>query len=111
MRLKPYIGMCISHSQCAFMPGRDISDNVIMLREVLYSFKLPSRKREEFCLKMDLSKAFDRMDWGFLESIMPLYGFPTKLISWIMACIRSAEFSVVINGRGDGFFKLASGLR
>lgn len=110
-RLKPFIGNCISQAQSAFVPGRDISDNVILLREVLHSFRSNNYHTKGFCLKVDLSKAFDRMDWDYLERIMPLYGFPSKLIMWIMGCVRSAEFSVVLNGVGDGFFKPKCGLR
>lgn len=84
---------------------------MILLREVLHSFKLKSYNHDEFCLKVDLSKAIDRMDWDYLQQILPLYGFPQKLIQWIMSCVRSAEFSVVLNGVGDGYFKPQCGLR
>ena len=112
LRLKPFIADCISPTQAAFVPGRDISENVILLREVLHSFGLSNYANIEFCLKVDLSKAFDRMDWGYLMSIMPLYGFPPRLVQWIMACVTSAQFSVVVNGSSDGgFFKPECGLR
>lgn len=108
-RIRPFISSLISNCQSAFVPGRDISENVILLREVLHSFKSNDYKNSEFCLKVDLSKAFDRMNWDYLESLLPLYDFPTRLVSWIMTCVRSAEFLVVVNGRGDGFLKLNRG--
>lgn len=110
-RLKPFISGCISQAQTAFVPGREISENIVLLREVLHSFSLSDYGNSEFCLKLDLSKAFDRMDWHYLRSILPLYGFPSKLVNWIMACVSSAEFSIVVNGRGDGYFRPKSGLR
>lgn len=110
-RLKPFISGCISQAQTAFVPGREISENIVLLREVLHSFSLSDYNNSEFCLKLDLSKAFDRMDWNYLRSILPLYGFPDKLVHWIMACVSSAEFSIVVNGRGDGYFRPNSGLR
>lgn len=110
-RLKPFIAGCISENQCAFVPGREISANVILLREILHSFKASSYKSWDFCLKLDLSKAFDRMNWSYIQSLLPLYGFPEKLCNWIMICVKSAEFSIVVNGRGDGFLKPKSGLR
>lgn len=61
-------------------------------------------------MKLDLSKAFDRMDWVYLADLLPRYGFPAKYCSWV-ACVRSVEFSIVFNGEGDGFFKANSGLR
>lgn len=42
---------------------------------------------------------------------MPLYGFPAKMASWVMTCVRSAQFTVVLNGAGSGFFKPECGLR
>lgn len=109
--LKPFIGDCISPAQSAFVPGRDISENVILLREILHSFKQPNNKNQQFCLKIDLSKAFDRLDWDYLEDILPLYGVPQKLTRWIMSCVRSAVFTVVLNGSGQGFFSPNCGLR
>lgn len=61
-RMKPLIDSLISISQSVFIPGREISDNIILFREILHSFKQAGYKRKEFCLKVDLSKAFDRMD-------------------------------------------------
>lgn len=110
-RLKPYISRVVSSTQSAFVPGREISENVILLREVLHSFNMAQYKNAEFCLKVDLSKAFDRMDWNYLESILPLYGFPPRIITWVMACVRSAQFSIVLNGGGNGFFNPECGLR
>ncbi|XP_078154682.1 uncharacterized protein LOC144550407 [Carex rostrata] len=111
LRMKPFINSLISSSQCAFLPGREISENIILFREVLHSFKQRNYKNKEFCLKLDLSKAFDRMDWEYLRTLLPLYGFPSRFTSWIMGCVTSAEFSLVFNGRGDGFFKPQCGLR
>lgn len=89
-RMKPFIASLISSSQCAFIPGREISENVILFKEILHSFKQRSYKNKEFCLKVDLSKAFDRMDWGYLNDILPLYGFPSRFVTWIMECVTSA---------------------
>lgn len=111
IRLKPLMRMCVSRSQCAFLPGRDITENIILLREILHSFKQKHYKRPEFCLKVDLSKAFDRMNWDFLTEMLTLYGFPTRFTGWVMSCVKSAQFSLVFNGRSDGFFKPTCGLR
>lgn len=46
-----------------------------------------------------------------MQDVLPLYGFPTRLSSWIMSCVKSAQFSVVVNGRGDGFLSPKCGLR
>lgn len=101
----------ISDAQTAFVPGREISENIVLLREVLHSFAQPTYKNKEFCLKLDLSKAFDIMNWEYLRSILWLYGFLKKMTTWLMACVTFAEFSIIVNGRGDGYLKPKSGLR
>lgn len=60
---------------------------------------------------MDLSKAFNRMDWGYLQHVLNLYGFPRRYSYWVMSCVTSAQYSLVFNGRGEGFFSPESGLR
>lgn len=111
MRLKPYIGLCISRAQSVFLLGREISEDVILLKEVLHSFGLSNYRNKEFCLKLDLSKAFDIMDWEFIESLLPIYKFPPRFAKWIMGCVKSAQFTIVLNGKGDGFLSPNSGLR
>lgn len=78
MRVRPYIAGCVSQDQCAFVPGRDISENVILLREVIHSFQSKCYRGEDFCLKLDLSKAFDRMSWSYLRDVLILYGWPAR---------------------------------
>ncbi|XP_078149499.1 uncharacterized protein LOC144544825 [Carex rostrata] len=57
-------------------------------------------------------EAFDRMDWNFLDSIIPLYRIPNQMRICIMAYVRSSEFSIVLNGGGGGgSFKPSCGLR
>lgn len=60
-RLKPTIPTIIHNNQVAFTPGRHISDHVILMREIMHTFALPSFRKPAFCQKSDLSKAFDRM--------------------------------------------------
>lgn len=110
-RLRPFIPDLVSNAQAAFVPGREIANNIILLREVLHYFKQRSYNRKEFCLKVYLSKAFDRMDWGYMDDILTALGFPLQFKGWILACVKSAEFSVLVNGWGDGFLKPQCGLR
>lgn len=60
-RLKPLIPTLVQPNQVAFTPGCDIFDHVILIREVLYTFAQSFFRTPAFCLKSDLSKAFDRM--------------------------------------------------
>lgn len=65
-RLKAILPGLISENQSAFVPGRNISDNVLVAFEVLHFMKRKNYGSEgEIALKLDVSKAYDRVDWFF----------------------------------------------
>ena len=62
-------------------------------------------------LKIDLSKAFDKVSWLYIKIILIHLGFPPTFIRWIMCCITYVSFSVLINGSASHFFHAERGLR
>lgn len=56
-------------------------------------------KKDDLVLKFDLEKAFDTMNWGFLDVIPYIKGFNNIWRSWIRGCISNVNFSIIINGR------------
>jgi hypothetical protein len=62
-------------------------------------------------IKLDMEKAYDRVEWDFLESTLLTMGFPTKLVRTIMLCVRSVSFSILINGSPSSIFKPKRGIR
>jgi hypothetical protein len=62
-------------------------------------------------MKMDLKKAYDSIDWEYLKLILLIAGFGTHLTDWIMSCVTSASFVVLINDEAADFFKSERGLR
>lgn len=110
-RLKPIIPSLVHANQVAFTPGRDISDQVILMREVLHTFSQSTFRQPAFCLKSDLSKAFDRMSWNFVDKVLELHGLPSVFSAWIMACIRSNWFTILFQGSGGGFITPCRGIR
>ncbi|KAK2655696.1 hypothetical protein Ddye_008748 [Dipteronia dyeriana] len=77
-RLRGVLGQIISETQCAFIPSRMISDNMIMGFECLHILKKRKRKKGSLALKLDMSKAYDRVEWCFVEQMMIKMGFPDK---------------------------------
>ena len=62
------------------------------------------------CIRPDLEKAYDRVDWDFLDYLMGRMGFGIRW-RWIMECVSQAHFSILVNGAPKGFFPASRGLR
>ena len=74
-------------------------DNALLAFETFHSMKRTSNgKNNAFALKLDTSKAYDRVEWGFLERVMLKLGFSDSCVRRIMICITSVSFSFKING-------------
>ena len=56
----------------------------------------------EMVVKLDMSKTYDRVEWGCLEKIMLKMGFHVKWINIMMSCVRSISYSIRINGKPRG---------
>ncbi|GJU98264.1 polypyrimidine tract-binding protein homolog 2 isoform X1 [Tanacetum coccineum] len=61
--------------------------------------------------KVDIQKAYDTVDWGFLKEVLLAFGFHVRMVDWIMECVTTTSFSLSINGTLHGYFKGKRGLR
>ncbi|GJS23740.1 uncharacterized protein Tco_0452372 [Tanacetum coccineum] len=109
-RIKGDLGDLVSINQSAFVPGRRISDNILLTQELMRNYHRncgPPR----CSFKVDIQKAYDTVDWGFLRSILIGFGFHPTMIEWIMVCVSTTSYSVCINGNLHGWFNGKRGLR
>lgn len=99
-KFKKIIPLIISLSQSAFIPKRLITDYVIITYKTSHTMKSRMKGKEgSMVLKLDISKAYDRIEWMFLEAMMRKMSFGDKWIILIMRCISSVSYSVLINGQ------------
>ncbi|XP_071739438.1 uncharacterized protein [Rutidosis leptorrhynchoides] len=109
-RIKGCLDCIVSDNQAAFVPGRRITDNILITQEIVKNYHL-NRGVPRCAFKVDIQKAYDTVDWGFLKHILHCYGFHKTMIKWIMKCVSTTSFSISINGEIHGFFKGRRGLR
>lgn len=111
-RLRRFLSETILENQGAFVGGRQISDNILVAHKVMHALKNRRYgKKGWFAVKLDMAKAYDRLEWSFVEAVMVKFGFDRKWIQWVMECVRTVSFAIVINGEPGDFFLPQRGLR
>lgn len=100
----------VSPCQSAFIPRRQITDNILLTQELLRGYNWKNEARR-VAMKIDIQKAYDTVNWDFLEGILHSFKFPALMVKWIMVCIRSVAFAINVNNERVGYFKSGRGLR
>lgn len=99
-RMKSLLPAIVDDNQSAFVPSRLITDNILLASEVFHFMKVCSaRKRGFMALKLDMSKAFDRVEWDYLRGIMLRIGFPVVWVDRVMEFVTSVSYSFIVNGQ------------
>ena len=110
-RLRPLLPSLISPLQTAFVLSRLGVDNMIIAQEIIHTMSLKRGKEGCMAIKIDLEKAYDRLEWHFIRDILLLYKFPHQLVKLIMSCVSSSSIFVLFNGGKLDPFLPSRGIR
>eukprot|EP00253_Pinus_taeda_P013002 PITA_13002 len=108
-RIKGILAIHLTSDQHAFLKGRNIMDAVASTQECIHS--IFTNDLDGAILKIDLQKAYDYVDWGFIRCLLAHIGIRPDMIMWIMACIENVNYAININGIPTSFFTAERGLR
>ena len=107
--IKAFLSEGITKEQFGFLENKQNNEAIGIAQDSLHSIK--TNKYEALILKLDMIKAYDRVDWSFLRLVLLQIGISLEAIDWIMGCASSANFSVLINGSPTGFLRSSRGLK
>ncbi|XP_019166608.1 PREDICTED: uncharacterized protein LOC109162341 [Ipomoea nil] len=111
-RMKPFLEGMISVSQSAFLPGRLISDNILIASEVGHYLRRKQLGQVGWAvLKLDMAKDYDRMEWPFVRQMMTGLGFDDRWVQLVMMCVQTVRYRVLVSGKPSKEIVPTRGLR
>ena len=103
-RIKSILPNVISDVQSASILDRLITDNTTVAFEMLHRMRNRRKgKTSHMAVKLDISKAYDRVEWKFLRRIMLKMGLPKQWVNLTMEIVKTSTYSILINGEPKGF--------
>ncbi|GMI65454.1 hypothetical protein HRI_000214700 [Hibiscus trionum] len=108
-RLSSCISEVVGENQFAFIPGKQISDCALIANEIIDDLR--KRRKTSIVFKADFRRAYNTVDWSFLDLIMQKMGFSVRWRKWISECLSLALVSVLVNGKPSKAFSIKRGLR
>ena len=107
-RLKVVLENVVDNDQTGFLKGRSIAENISLINNVISYTE--SKNIPGLLLFVDFEKAFDTIEWAFIERTFHHFGFGSSFIKWINLFYCDIQSCVINNGWSTGFFELGRGV-
>lgn len=108
-RLKYVIPKIVSSSQSSCIVGKDISDTIASIRDIIYMVEKDNS--EGYILKIDQEKAFDRVSHDYLFKLLEKFGFGHNFLRWIRIFYNQIYSAVKCNGHISKYFQISNSVR
>jgi hypothetical protein len=109
IRLAPLAHRTVDRSQSAFIKGRCLHEGALALHEIAHELRVG--KQEGLLLKLDFEKAYDRVNWDFLQEILLRKGFSARVVHRLMQLVKGGQTAINVNGEVGPYFRNARGVR
>ena len=93
-RFKLIMNKLVTPMQSSFVPGRHITDNIIITQEIVHSMRNMKGKDGYMAVKVDLEKSCDRLNWDFILDTLNDIGIPGRLTTVIMKCVTGTTLQI-----------------
>nr|XP_016459694.1 PREDICTED: uncharacterized protein LOC107783238 [Nicotiana tabacum] len=107
-RLEKFLPNYISPNQSGFVKGRSIFENILLTQEIVTDIRMRD-KPANMVIKLDMTKAYDRVLWKYLMCVTRRIGFAEHFITMVWNPLSNNWYSVLVNGQASGFFKSTRG--
>ena len=108
-RIKKVLATIISHTQKGFLKNRSIAENTRLIYDIID--KLNSNNQKGLLLLIDFEKAFDSIEWNFLDGALKFFNFGESMRRWVKTFYKNINSSVLYNGHCCNSFSVSRGVR
>ena len=108
-RIKSVLPKIIHSDQKGGVDGRYIGENIWLIEDILY--EMENENSDAVILMLDMEKAFDRVEWGWLFKVLAYFNIGERFISWLMTIYQHAQCSILTNGIQSEYFPISRGIR
>ncbi|XP_060195246.1 uncharacterized protein LOC132624493 [Lycium barbarum] len=109
-RLDKVLPSLISANQSGFVKGRNIIENVLLTQKIVTDIRKRG-KPANVIIKLDMTKAYDKVSWLFLTRVLVKMGFANGFVDMVWSLLANSWYSILINGQAHGFFHSTKGVK